>query len=500
MITSFIAFVFLFFFTCSVIKNKFLRSILALTTSAFLSVQAFSLYATRTFIGYQFYLHTNIIDVQGMQLLFVKEIVIFSSIFVALLMIFIFSYQWLNLLVEKNISISRFFTKWFRVLYLIVALIVIVVNGKFWNDSKTLITMMTVEKESDGDFSQTLQLYGMADYILPEQIDCRSDDKNVIVISMESLEKAFLNSPDSLTPNLNRLKNSWTYLDLYQNEGSSWTSGSLYTSLTGFPAFFRALDNNHIFQTAYKSNISTIADVFNKMGYTTIFLNGNCDFSGTKQMLHLFKFDKIIDFRSVSSGYPQSHFGLYDKDIFALAQKEIEVQNRENKPFFMFISTTDTHFPDGMHDDRMEQFVAPQKSGLYFAIKALDVLIGEFYSFLQKSNTLDKSTIFIYPDHLKMGTPPTCDNNSEQRKLYLITNSKTITTTQEPIYQIDIPKLILQGANIIHNIRFLTDYIDGDKGLWIRENIVKIANINSEGFVRLVDKDEIDKINIVIEP
>ena len=61
----------------------------------------------------------------------------------------------------------------------------------------------------------------------------------IIIISLESYEKGYLDSSMSnISPNLRQLKKEWTYFDMIPNAGSNWTSASLYTSLTGLPAFF----------------------------------------------------------------------------------------------------------------------------------------------------------------------------------------------------------------------------------------------------------------------
>ncbi|MFC2580457.1 MAG: hypothetical protein ACFN1J_07940, partial [Bacteroidota bacterium] len=60
----------------------------------------------------------------------------------------------------------------------------------------------------------------------------------------------------------------------------------------------------------------------------------------------------------------------------------------------------------------------------------------------------------------------------------------------------DIPHIILQGAGVRHNLRFLTDYIaDDDKNLWIEQHLTPLTEINTSGIVRnskiLVDSDTV---------
>ncbi len=329
----------------------------------------------------------------------------------------------------------------------------------------------------------------MSDYISPEQIACKKG-KNLIVISLESIEKAFLgNKFSSLTPNLQNLKNNWSYYDLEQNNGSGWTSGSLYTYLTGFPSYF-GISANSIFKTAYYSEISSISHVLRKAGYKTTYINGNTDFSGIKEMLNTFQFDKIIDFKNVKSNGYESKYGLRDKDLFELAKKEVENQLSTNEPFALFLSTTDTHHPNGIYDDRMESFISNKNSDLEFMVAAVDYMVGDFISFLNKKNILENTIIYIFPDHLMMGDPSMFKDTGD-RGLYLITNAnkdKTSIDTLETLYQIDLPKIILNGAEIEHNLKFLTDYISGDKNTFIKNNILLITEINTNGMLRIDSK------------
>ena len=74
-----------------------------------------------------------------------------------------------------------------------------------------------------------------------------------------------------------------------------------------------------------------------------------------------------------------------------------------------------------------------------------------------------------------------------KRSLYLITNSPADTigrATSETLYQLDLPGIILSGAGIRHNARFLTDYIQGDKNQFIVDNKQLLTALNMSGLER----------------
>ena len=487
-----VMFVAIFLFICSLIKNNIVRAVVATVGVVFIAAQMFSLYSTHTFVGYQFYVHANIRDVDGMQGVFLKQIVVVGSTAAVLWVVYFFSYRVLQRILSRASRWERFAAMEMCALLLVVMCGLVILRGNFVRDTKTLLPLFA-SKHSD-DFRAVLEQYGMGDYVSPEQIEAIADGRNVIVISMESMEKNILLCPDSLTPRLNRLKNEWHTIDIYPNNGSSWTSGSLYTSLTGFPAEF-GIGSNQIFHTAVHSNISSIVDVFRKNDYRTIFLIGNAEFSGTRSILTTFHFDEIIDYLCASNTFDVSAMGLHDRDLFALAKIKVEEQLGEGKPFFMFISTTDSHFPDGIVDPKMQGVVAPRNNGFDFCVSVLDYVVGDFIDYLRRRRVIDNTTIFLYPDHLKMGTPPTCGDPND-RRLYVISNSASLPQSQKKLYQIDIPHIILQGAGVRHNLRFLTDYIaDDDKNLWIEQHLIPLTEINTSGIVRnskiLADSDTV---------
>ena len=473
-----------FFLINSLIKNKIARLAFSFIFGIFVALQLVSLYFTQSFIGYQFIVHFNLRGIVGMYGFFIPHMIVLTLFLILIIPFFYYSHLKLKSFFKINktiilITIALFFG-------------VIITKGNFISDTKSLFSTLY---PINGDFEYILKKNGMSDYISPEEIECEKG-KNLIVISLESLEKAFLgNKFSSLTPNLQKLKNNWNYHDLEQNNGSSWTTGSLYTYLTGFPAYF-GLQFNSIFQTAYHSEITSISHVLEKAGYKSTYINGNTDHGGTKALLNTFHFDKIIDYKNVKSNGYESRYGLRDKDLFELAKKEVENQLSAKKPFALFLSTTDTHSPNGIYDDRMEPFISNKNSDLEFMVAAVDYMIGDFISFLNKKNILENTIIYIFPDHLKMGDPSMFKDTGD-RGLYLITNAnkeKLSIDTLETLYQIDLPKIILNGAEIEHNLKFFTDYISGNKNTFIKNNVPSITEINTNGMLRIDSKPFIPNV------
>ncbi|HHS96095.1 MAG TPA: hypothetical protein ENJ45_05845, partial [Phaeodactylibacter sp.] len=167
----------------------------------------------------------------------------------------------------------------------------------------------------------------------------------------------------------------------------------------------------------------------------------------------------------------------------------------DDKPFALFLSTIGTHLPNGIYDKRMEAFISPKKSSLEFMVAAVDYLLGDFIGFLEKNGYLENTVFYIYPDHLIMGnTPSVLQDFGTLRDLYLITNAsseKLPYPSTQKIWQVNIPKVILDGAEVQHRMPFFCDYIPEEERVYdfINKHKKEIVAFN-EAAIRTVRFDE----------
>ncbi len=476
---------FLFFAGLSSLWNsRAFRVIVAALGTVFLILQLTSLYTTQTFIGYSFFIHFNTRGMSGMAGLFSTQlwlalllaILFFTAIYLAHPLVYRFIVPYLKSAKFKN------GLKLLTGVFLIAVLITVLTKSPLLKNSQTLLTLL--ETNTPG-FQQALKNVGFKDYTLPHNLEVKPG-KNIIVLSLESAEYDFLKGNfKHLTPNLNALRRKNRFIKMNQNQGSDWTSGSLYTYLTGFPAFF-GTGGNSIFQNAYRSEMSSLLHILNKAGYQTVYYNGNTAHAGVTDMLTTFEIDRIVDINTVDSTGFESNYGLRDFDLFQLASHDLSrFGQNPNQPFALFISTTDTHFPNGIYDERLEDFVEKRESDYEFMMSGLDHLVGQFITQIKDEGLLENTVFYIFPDHLKMGDPSMFPN-PDKRSLYVICNGgKNITKNiTDPYYQIDLPHIILDGAEIEHNAKFLTDFITGNKHEYIKNHLAQITEININGLLR----------------
>ncbi len=397
-------------------------------------------------------------------------------VLLVLLVVLGFFILFLSGIVKKIRFLSN---KYVLISFLFFSISILSIKGFAFNEIFQIVKIVTT---STTNFKDALGSLGIdeKEYIFSEQVQAKPG-KNIIVISLESVEKGYLSDNYAhLTPNLRKLSKEMIFYTMPQGSGSGWTSASLYTYFTGVPAFFKS-PGNEVFQNSLSSQITGISHVLNAAGYSSSYFIGKPEFAGISDILKTFGV-AVKSEKTFATKYPQNIYGINDKDLFSEAQKELLINKNAKKPFALFISTVNTHGPHGLNDPSMKEFVSEQRNILEFTVASVDYLIGDFISFLKKEKILENTVIYLFPDHLLMQKfSQTINDFPQPRGLYLMTNAnsqKISYTANKHILQIDLPKIILEGAEIEHNVKFLTDFIETDKTKFIKFNKSKLLNLN----------------------
>jgi phosphoglycerol transferase len=366
-------------------------------------------------------------------------------------------------------------------------------------------------------FKQSLKALSVdpKNYILPKDLKA-APGKNIIVISVESLEQGFFSkSFDNLVPYLKKYSEEWTFFrNMPIGPGSGWTAGSLFTHQVGLPAFVNMEDKsfkskndssnggawaNLLFQGTRDNKLVGVGNILNKAGYDYKYLMGNIEFAGIKDLLKSYGYKTISQKNSIGK-YKPILMGLNDLDLFNEAKLQIDdlLLKNKDKPFALFMSTINTHFPIGIYDKRMEQYVSKKENSLEFSIASVDYLIHDFVEYLKKKKLLKNTAIFIFPDHLLMGRGGEVHKKlaMQDRKLYLLTNigsDQFEKKTSDTVYQVDLPRLIIDGAEIKTNAKFFFDLLNvNDKIKFIEDNNIKITTLNASAIAKKSFNDKIE--------
>lgn len=470
----------LLLFITSQISQKHWKIIFSNVSALLITLEILSIYLTGRLIDYRFYNHININAIEG-------HAFQFSNSFPLLLTIFISTYFFIYFV---SIKINKLYIIKFKITtsIIFISLILLILPNGIIHEIYTIHEILTADEKN---FNDALHDVGISPekYIKPNQIMAKKG-KNIIVISIESLEKGFIGDRfDNITPNLKALSKEWNYYNMPPSPGGGWTAGSLFCHQVGMPAFFKG-QGNDFFQGTTDVKLTGLGNILTKAGYESKYVLSNGGFAGMSDLLAAYGIKTI------------SGRNFYDLDIFNQAKLQIQnIKRRTNKPFALFLSTINTHFPHGIYDKRMERIIGKRENNLEFSISAVDYLINDFISYLKKENLYTDTAIFIFPDHLMMGIGGEVIDklSKDKRQLYLITNASEqdlSKNTSDNLHQIELPRMIINGSKINTNAKFLSDFIN-DKNIdtFLSENIVKLTTLNSASVSR---KNYINGINISI--
>jgi glycerophosphoryl diester phosphodiesterase len=424
---------------CNISRNRFLKFLLSSLLSIFLTFELVSYWSLGEWIGYEFLSNFHYNLIKGFLFDFKKEISFFLLITI-LQTFFLFKDSFFLKKTNIQIKVAIFF---------ICLTFLSLQNNPF----AKLLYVYEVSFSKTKDYKQYLP----SDFVEKPLIYAEKG-KNIIFISVESLENNFLNKDyGAFTPNLNMLKNEYFYYPMEQ-DGAGWTSGSLYTLLTSIPAIYPTTDNgNYWFQNIKNFKIPTLGFILEKAGYKKIYAMANPEYSGTSDLLKS-NFFNVISEKNHSGQFKTTH----DLDLFNEVKQQIAELSKTKEPYALFLSTIDTHWPKGNYDSNMEKFLKKKKdefdNPLNFSIQSVDYLIGNLIEYLKSIDELENTVFFIVPDHTMMGSGKVINllkKIDEKRDLFLISNEKIKSKT---VSQTKLPRIIIDAANIKTNVKFVADY------------------------------------------
>ena len=450
--------------TVNTINNKILKIFLNLLFSTFFILQIISYYITSELIDYRFFIHSDISLFKTYYFQFKKELVYLLILFLLI------NYIFFKIKIKKLITFKKSYFLLILIFFLIIFLPNKGVIKKLYEVNKIFNKSILYKKKNDEENIKVSYENFIKDSQLDKLISKKSlvaEKKfNIIYLILESVDYGLISGFPNLTPNLNNLFNEWNFHKISEIDGCNWTIGSIYCLMTGLPSFF-PFEGNKIFHEIDKINLVTVGDILKKSEYEfQEFYIGEANFTGTRDLLETMNF-RVFDYNNSTADYevyPNS-FGYHDKDLFYELKKRIGQLNKNKNSFAIFGTTINTHL-NGIKDDRMDQFIGTNyENNLEHSIKALDYLIGDFIKFLEKEDLFKNTVIFISPDHTLPKNKSINKTNKKikdkDRSLYLLSN-KDINNNKE-LTQIELPKLLLNTADIKHNHKFfyeLNKYVD----------------------------------------
>lgn len=322
---------------------------------------------------------------------------------------------------------------------------------------------------ADGNELVDIKNYTNAHYKDPnEELFGIGEDKNIILISLESLQSFVINETvngEEITPYLNELiKESYYFDNFYHQTGQGKTSDSeflLDTSL--YP-----LGRGAVFFTHGSNEYDSLTERLNEHGYfTSIFHANNKSFWNRDVVYDSFGYDRFYSLPDFDVTPENSvNWGLKDIEFF---EQSIEYLKGLPQPFYSKFITLTNHFPFTLdEEDRyIEEYDSPSGTlNRYFpTVRYMDESIKLFMDSLKNEGLYEDSIFIMYGDHYGIS-----DNHNRSMGQYLdkeITPFESVQLQRVPLI-VHIPG---QEGKVISD---LTGQID------LRPTILHLAGISTK--------------------
>lgn len=296
-----------------------------------------------------------------------------------------------------------------------------------------------------------------ANILAAPEIAVSDKPKNIVILSVESFEKYFLDRKD-LTPKLSRLANTFNLVPVRPMTGCESTIKSLYAWNTGIPCLF-GTSTASIFSLATQKHAmdNTLPGLLKQAGYALEYIASWPFFESTDTLLLCLGYDRILGYESDMDFPPNSPWGYFDKDILDLAKKEyLDLLNAE-KPFLLAVSTIDTHFPSEAMDPALENR-REEENDADRLIRWTDEKVFEFINFITEHDP-ENTIFFVFPDHPSWDLPYEIPKN-DPRMLFVLTNATDEVIgyeRKESADQYDIAEFVRNASGVRAEKGFLVE-------------------------------------------
>ena len=299
---------------------------------------------------------------------------------------------------------------------------------------------------ADGSELVEVNNYVRANQASPnEELFGKYADRNVILVSMESLQNFVINNEmngEVVTPFLNSLTNdpnTYYFSDFYHQTGLGKTSDSEFiveNSLFG-------LGRGAVFFTHGENTYNSMSEKLGENGYyTSVMHPNNKSFWNRDRIYQSFNIDKFYDIDSYTVGEGEAvNWGMKDIPFF---KQSAALMSEMPQPFYTRMITLTNHYP--FYLDEEDKYINEYTSNSgtlnrYFqTVRYMDESIKLFFEDLKEQGLYENSIIVLYGDHYGIS-----ENHNKAMAMYL--NKEEITPYDSALLQ-SVPLFIhIPGSN-----------------------------------------------------
>ncbi|WP_163336844.1 sulfatase-like hydrolase/transferase [Desulfopila sp. IMCC35008] len=265
-------------------------------------------------------------------------------------------------------------------------------------------------------------------YREPEIEKTPKSPPNLVFIYAEGLERTYFDPnvfPD-LMVNLKQLeKKGIVFESIGSTYGTGWTIAGIVSSQCGIPLVTASSGNSMGGVKHFLPKAISLSDMLSKVGYRLEYYQGSSiNFAGIGNFFKTHSFDTVKGKNELLlelGNVPQNGWGLYDSSVFNYSANRLKELFSSSEPFALFLSTMDTHHPNGHPSKICNEPYGSGKNSILNAVKCSDQLISSFIEEALALPNADNTIFVIASDHLAMNNTATDQLNSTYRSnLFMI--------------------------------------------------------------------------------
>jgi phosphoglycerol transferase len=250
-------------------------------------------------------------------------------------------------------------------------------------------------------------------YVDPGRVQLqKSQQKNLVLIYVESLEVTY---SDQVIFGKNLLEQldlvpGVSFSSFVSAPGTGWTIAAMVGTQCGLPLQFVTRMNDmetgeHV--TSFLPGAICLPDVLHVFGYENVFLGAApLSFAGKGNFLKTHHYDEAYGneewLKAQTPRRGTNAWGLYDDDLFALAEAKLTTLHKAGRPFNLTLLTIDTHQPNGFFSGSCRAKGAKNFQGI---VQCVSGELADFVDFARSNGYLEDTNIVIIGDHLANPNP-----------------------------------------------------------------------------------------------
>lgn len=353
-----------------------------------------------------------------------------------------------------------------------------------------------VSADNNSTTKEINEKYPWLEYTTKSQLVIKESNvnsyKNILVIYLESFENSYLINDNyrhgGIAKEILSIADRDDFMLYEKNfiDTDSYTISAIFSSQCGFPPRLGVAGNN-LFKTISFSEILCLNNILSKAGYYSMFIGGDsADFAGRGELLKHMDYD-FYSKENLPKEYERISWGVRDLDLLTTLKDVIS--NNKDRTFNIALTTLGPHHRNGFYDERCKDFSGDWKYEIEIMVSCNSYIVKEVVDFIENLDLLDKTNIYILPDHIAMNGVINIDELmiNDNRHGWILTNDFSIENYNS-FTNSNLTELIMSSSGVESNAKFISEnFSDNNDFIHSIKNDGKLYSMLSEALTGRID-------------